>query len=764
MATVYHAVQEGPHGFENEVAIKLVHAELLAAYPHVLEMLVDEARIAARIRHPNVVRILDLVEEAERFYMVMDFVDGLSMRQVLDAARGLKSTPPMAPVIEVLAAACRGLQAAHELTTPDGTPLGLVHRDVKPGNILVSIGGEVKVGDFGIALFDDRMTESTAHGQLKGTPAYMSPEQVMGEPLDARSDVFSMGLTLYTLLTTKLAFTGENPMKIAVKIASDSLEPHAEELEQMMPGLGEVFSRTAEKDPQLRYQTARELGLELQRLHDRVVSPTPIGEMLAAAGWRPVDQRGEPVVPEWPEPDPDEEEDTDPSLKIGGPAQIAGLAPEPPTEPLDEPGAAEPAPPPPAPPPAPEPPPPAPPPAPEPPPPAPPPAPEPPPPAPPPSPAPPPPPPEPAAAAEPSPAAGEPTVGDPEVTPPLAQSVISDDFEEPTVVESGPTGGPAVEVILPGEAGGFARGQAPGAPFPGGAQGMGPPPGPRPPGVPPGAPPPPPGVHPPPPHPGAPPPPGYPGQGPWVQGQPPPGAPRGSAEQTMPPPPQPARPRVQPIRDYRGRVVRKRMASPESTRVGRLEKIGVAVAFVLLLATVVVIVALQLRSDPPADPRFIEGESDLPRDAGGVAPVATPPAPTPTPPPIVVEEATSTAAPTPAPTSTPAPTPRPTERTSRGAATPKPRTATPGAEEDSGDSSPRPASTGMLTVNTYPYSQVYIDGKSVGRTPLVGKSVRVGKHEVKLVFPTLGNEEVVETVFVEAGKEAKVVRRLTEGQ
>ena len=240
---------------------------------------------------------------------------------------------------------------------------------------------------------------------------------------------------------------------------------------------------------------------------------------------------------------------------------------------------------------------------------------------------------------------------------------------------------------------------------------------------------------------------------------------RGPAEQTMHPPPAPARPRVQPIRDYRGRVVRKKPPPPESTRVGRLEKILIVVAFSLLLITVVVIVGLQLRSGPPADPRFVDGESDLANTgaAGAVAPVTTPPPAAPTPPTMVVEEATSTPAPTPAPTATPAPTPRPTERTSRAAATPArtPATSDPDPTEEA---TPRPVATGLLTVNTYPYSQVYIDGKSHGRTPLVGKSIRVGKHEVKLVFPTLGNEEVVETVFVEAGKEAKVVRRLTEGQ
>ncbi|HCP47739.1 MAG TPA: serine/threonine protein kinase, partial [Deltaproteobacteria bacterium] len=169
MASVYRAVLEGPHGFENEVAIKLVHPELLAAYPKVVKMAVDEARIAARLHHPNIVRILDLVEEEGCFYMVMDYVDGVSMRVVLDAARELSAQPPLGPILEVLAAACDGLHAAHGLCRADGTRLNLVHRDVKPDNIMVSMDGEVKVGDFGIATFVDRVADATAQGQLKGT-------------------------------------------------------------------------------------------------------------------------------------------------------------------------------------------------------------------------------------------------------------------------------------------------------------------------------------------------------------------------------------------------------------------------------------------------------------------------------------------------------------------------------------------------------------------------------------------------------------------
>jgi serine/threonine protein kinase len=294
MATVYHAIQEGPHGFENHVALKLIHERLLEAHPRVVKMLVDEARVAARIHHPNVLRILDLVEQENRVYMVMDFVDGISMRGVLDHARETKIPAKIAPVIEVLVGACEGIHAAHQLKSDDGTLLHLVHRDMKPGNIMVSLEGHVKVGDFGIALFADRVADSTAQGQLKGTPAYMSPEQTLGGPLDARSDVFSMGLTLYTLATNKLAFRARKAMQIALMIARESMEPHAVELENIAPGLGDVFRKACSRDPDERYQDATQLGEALHQVYERLENPQSIPDMLKAAGC----QRGVGVAAE----------------------------------------------------------------------------------------------------------------------------------------------------------------------------------------------------------------------------------------------------------------------------------------------------------------------------------------------------------------------------------------------------------------------------------------------------------------------------------
>ena len=720
MATVYQAVQEGPHGFENEVAIKLVHSDLISAYPHILEMLVDEARIAARIKHPHVVRILDLVEEDERFYMVMDYVDGLSMRQVLDWARENQRIIPIGPILEVLAAACEGLEAAHNLKRSDGASLGLVHRDIKPGNILVSINAEVKVSDFGIALFSDRIAESTAHGQLKGTPAYMSPEQVMGEPLDPRSDVFSMGLSLYTLATTKLAFTAESPMKIAMKIASDPLDDHAEELEELLPGLGDVFEKATFKDPDQRYQTALEYGQALARLHATIDDPATIQDMLNAAGWCPADELPAADRSEFPQAtlrergDPEvEDEATDPGIRGEDPTLGATDADDS-SPPL---AAAE----------------------------------------------------DEETAADVPPPDDEDDEDDQEQESGDSETVGTDrpssDFDpEATPVPEGdpavpaPSAGaaaPPIELILPGEVGytGPPPPPPPGPtpPSPGlrppPGRPMPPPPGMRPPGSPPGPPAPWPGAAPPGPHP----------PGAYPPGRPPPPH-RRPAEQTMPPVGVASRPHVQPVRDYRGRVVRKAPPPPEATRVGGLEKVGVAVAFLLLFIAVLVIVLVQVKAPEIGDPRFVAGETDLAAPATAPAPAAVA---TPAPPPAAVSEAASPApgsddAPTPAPEAVEAP-PSPQPR-SKGTAAPVQPRAEP-------TPAPRPAEKvrGTLTVNTYPWSQVFVDGKDRGRTPIVEMSIPAGAHKVRLVFPTRDNEELLRDVEVEPGKDAKVVHRMGDG-
>jgi hypothetical protein len=199
MADVYLAHSKGEAGFEKLVAIKVMHAHL-ARNERAVEHFLDEARLAARISHPNVVQILDLGKIGNDYVIVMEFVDGVDLERLLGSARIASRPVPVDVGLGILCRICDGLHAAHTAVGPDGTPLGLIHRDVKSANVLISKNGGVKVVDFGIA---KAATQShlTVQGETKGTPSMMAPEQRVGERVDVRADVYSVAAVGYEILT-----------------------------------------------------------------------------------------------------------------------------------------------------------------------------------------------------------------------------------------------------------------------------------------------------------------------------------------------------------------------------------------------------------------------------------------------------------------------------------------------------------------------------------------------------------------------------------
>src|SRR5262245_34519927 len=195
MATVYLACSTGMAGFEREVALKLTHAHLRDS-PEFVTALIDEARLAGRIRHPNVVSVLDVAEDPEGLFIIMDYIEGESLAGLQRILRKRDIRMPLDVALRILDDILEGLHAAHELTENDGSPMHLVHRDVTPHNVLVGLDGISRLTDFGVAKAVTRLTQ-TASGLVKGKVAYMAPEQAEGTELDRRCDVWAAGVVAW---------------------------------------------------------------------------------------------------------------------------------------------------------------------------------------------------------------------------------------------------------------------------------------------------------------------------------------------------------------------------------------------------------------------------------------------------------------------------------------------------------------------------------------------------------------------------------------
>jgi tRNA A-37 threonylcarbamoyl transferase component Bud32 len=221
MATVWLARLRGKRGFEKLFAVKTIRTELVddAQFE---EMFLDEARIASGIQHPNVAQILDLGEQDEVLFIVMEWVDGDSLAKIRKLLTKRETRLPMAIVLRVLADACAGLHAAHELRDEGGAPLEIVHRDVSPHNILVASSGAVKIIDFGIAKAQNRRQGETRTGIVKGKVQYMAPEQVnKGGKVDRRADVWALGMCLHELVMGNLPYGGEDDIGVIRKLMTD---------------------------------------------------------------------------------------------------------------------------------------------------------------------------------------------------------------------------------------------------------------------------------------------------------------------------------------------------------------------------------------------------------------------------------------------------------------------------------------------------------------------------------------------------------------
>ena len=264
MATVFLARATGSAGFEKLVAIKVIHPHL-ADDPDLVEMFLDEGRIASRIRSPHVVEILDLGEDRGDYYMVMELVEGVTLSSLLRELRPGGERLPLPAMLRILADTCEGLRAAHELRDPQGALYGLIHRDVSPQNLMVDLDGWVKVVDFGIMKAKGRRSD-TRTGQIRGKLAYMSPEQAQSRPLTPASDLFALGVVLWEMCTGARLFAGESEAETLARVLRCERPPLAAVRPDLPAEVEALLARTLTQEPGDRFPSAEAMLTELRRL------------------------------------------------------------------------------------------------------------------------------------------------------------------------------------------------------------------------------------------------------------------------------------------------------------------------------------------------------------------------------------------------------------------------------------------------------------------------------------------------------------------
>jgi serine/threonine-protein kinase len=264
MAEIWIAKQQLEEGIEKLVVIKMLRPKLKKNREFV-HMFLNEARIAARLKHPNVVQMYDLGYADGNYFIAMEYIAGENLRTTTKACRKTGEKIPLSFSLTIMSQACQGLHYAHTKTDVLGRPLNIVHCDMSPQNIVISFSGEIKLVDFGVAKATSQF-EQAQKGVVKGKLAYMSPEQIQGKSMDARSDIFSAGIVLWELATWKRLFGSFTPNEI-VKLIPDGNVPSPRRVNpEVSPDLEAVILKALEKNPLARFQTSQEMHDALQHV------------------------------------------------------------------------------------------------------------------------------------------------------------------------------------------------------------------------------------------------------------------------------------------------------------------------------------------------------------------------------------------------------------------------------------------------------------------------------------------------------------------
>jgi serine/threonine-protein kinase len=284
MGEVYRGRLVAEHGFERPIVIKLIRTELLADERAAL-MFIDEARMAAGLHHRNILQIVDFDRFAGGAFLVTEWIEGCDLRVLL---QNLRAAPRYDIAITIISELATGLDAAHDATAADGAPLGLVHRDVSPANVLLGKQGEIKLSDFGVAKARMR-SYHTVSGTIKGKAPYMAPEQILGEPVDRRADVFSLGVLLFEVTTRTRLFSGTGDANAMKMIISGDVPDPAERRPGYPPELAQIVRKALARHRDQRYSTAGALAEDLDdvaRSRKWNLSCTAVGDVVRSIAGR----------------------------------------------------------------------------------------------------------------------------------------------------------------------------------------------------------------------------------------------------------------------------------------------------------------------------------------------------------------------------------------------------------------------------------------------------------------------------------------------
>ena len=290
IAQVFRAEQTGAMGFRKEVAFKLIH-DHVSRNPKVVHSLINEARVGGTLHHRNIVDVYEFDQLDGTYYMVMEFIRGHTLSDIVKRIPDQGGLPARV-ITQIAIQVCDGLDYAHNATNPDGHKMGLVHRDLKPQNLMISSDGVVKITDFGIAKANTNLFNTTGANITKGTPNYMSPEQIQGKALDCRSDLFSLGTILGEMIIGRMIFQKTHLRATLGRIMKSDTGDLFDTLEQRFPKMAPIVRRALQQDPQHRYNTAADMGRALREVQTYLTGKDELAPWLME--WM---KGGDPAIP-----------------------------------------------------------------------------------------------------------------------------------------------------------------------------------------------------------------------------------------------------------------------------------------------------------------------------------------------------------------------------------------------------------------------------------------------------------------------------------